>query len=116
MSKVKVRVFVKTNQEEIVHETTAIKIDELIKYKEKDSTTVIFDKEKNTLVRENNEIKMKYFFQEKKESTGIIEIKEMQKEIEVKIYTEKIRRKYNDIEIIFHIEENTFVYHIEVLE
>lgn len=115
MSKVKIRVSIQTEQEEQTYETTALFSDNILKYKEKDNTTVILNIENNELIRENQELKMHYYLDLNRETEGIILIKEFQKEILIKIKTQKIKRKKNDIEFVFQTEENHHKYHIEVL-
>ncbi len=116
MSKIKIRVSIQNEEETKSEETTAIYQENTFKYQEEGKTKVILNLDEKTLLRENKELKMKYIFQEKKETDGIIETKELGKRIRVKIKTEKIERKENDIKITFRVENKPFLYHIEVLK
>jgi hypothetical protein len=115
MSKVKIRVSIQTIEGKQIYETMALFHDNILKYQEEDNTMVKLNLEKNDLTRENNNLKMYYHFDLSQETEGIIEIKEYQKEIRVKIKTERLERKKNDIKYDFQVEENHYQYHIEVL-
>ena len=86
-----------------------------IKYKESDDTITHFNYEKNILIRENKELKMTYRFSKNNKTEGTIEVKELQKEIKVLIDTKSIKRNNYNIEIVFEIEDNHFIYRIEEL-
>ncbi|MBQ6135211.1 MAG: hypothetical protein IJI60_02725 [Bacilli bacterium] len=116
MPKIKIRVSIIQEEKETKEEVNAIYQDNIFKYQEDKKTKVILDLNQNILLRENKELKMKYIFQEKEETDGIIESKELGKKIMVKIKTKKIERKENDIKITFQVEDQSFLYHIEVLK
>lgn len=102
------------NDESINHINVSaiLKEDEII-YKETDGTLTNFNYKHNILTRENKDLKMKYRFLENTTSEGTIEVKELQKEINVMIETGNIIRNKNNIEIEFKIEDNNFIYRIE---
>ena len=116
MPKIKIKVSITNEEKENIEEVNAIYQDNIFKYQEDQKTKVILDLDKQILLRENKELKMKYIFQENKETDGIIESKELSKRIKVKIKTKKIERKENDIKITFQVEDQSFLYHIEVLK
>ena len=116
MSKIKINITIKNPEINISKEVDAILQDEILKYKEEKDTSVKFSYKDNNLVRENNELRMEYLFLENKTTKGNIFIKELNKKINVDIKTKSIKRKSNDIEIVFNVENNKFVYRVEVIK
>ena len=114
MPKLNIKVTVKSSEEDTNYEVPAIIQDEIIKYKEPNGTTVIYDYDKKSLFRENDELRMTYYFNNAEE--GIINVKEFNKEINIDIKTNKLERKNNNIEVEFIIENNTFLYKIEEIK
>lgn len=106
MPKIKVII----NEEELITEGTIT--NESIKYTEDNGTNTILDLKNNTLVRENNDIYMKYDFNEKK---GTLEVKELNKVLDLKIDTVHIYRDEKVIEIKYNIDKEEFIYRLEVL-
>lgn len=111
MSKIRVKVTIKNNEVNDTLETNAIMQDEIIKYQEQDDTKVIYDYSKKKLVRDNNQMKMTYYFDNESESS--ILVKEYDRYIKPIIKTDSIRRSINDIEIKYSIENEKFIYRIE---
>lgn len=101
-----------TNEEQILkNEYQAIFLeDKEIKYLEDKNTKVNFNIEKFILKRENNDLKMKYSFKEKK---GTIYLKAYKKYLDVCIEVIKIKKEENRILIEYKIENNNFSYLIE---
>lgn len=116
MSKVRIKVDINNSEENNSKEIDAIISNNKLKYKEDDKTTVVYSYLENILIRENNELRMNYFFDLKKESTGNIYIKELNKKLEVKIKTTKLKIDNNNIEISFIVEDNKFNYKVEVIK
>jgi hypothetical protein len=116
MPKLEVLVSVKNDDSNIEYKTTAILTDDVIKYKSEDNTTEIFDYINNKLTRENNELRMDYVFDLNKETKGTVFVKDLNRELEVNVKTNKIERNKNDIEIEFVVEDNTIKYRIEVIK
>ena len=116
MSKVKIKVSNIFEGKKDCYDTIAIQEEDKIKYKELNNTTVVFDQKKKSLYRENKDLQMKYSFIEEKETEGTIKIKELNKELSIMIHTKKVRIDNKKIEIIFTIEDNEFIYQVEVLE
>lgn len=116
MSKVNILVEVKSTDDDITTKTKAIKQKETLRYKENERTMVRFNYQDISLLRENNELRMNYYFDKDKSTKGKIFIKELEKEIEVEIITKNIKRKGNDIEIKFEVENNEFLYRIEEIK
>ena len=113
MSKIKIRALVGSSLSKMQIETNAIYQEGILKYQEEDKTKVCFNMNCYSLTRENSQIKMYYTFKKGAETRGIIEIKEYNKKIFLKIATQKIKRKNNNIEISFKIENEEFLYKIE---
>jgi len=85
---------------------------EIISYNELDNTLVNYDLDKNILIRDNDEIYMIYDFNNKK---GTILIKEIDRELEILIENIDIERDKNNIRVSYSIENNDFLYELEVL-
>ena len=106
MPKIKVII----NEEELVTESTIT--NDIIKYQEENGTNTTLDLNNNTLVRENNDIYMKYDFNKK---TGTLEVKELNKVLDLKINNVHIYRDEKVTEIKYNIDEEEFIYRVEVL-
>ena len=115
MPKIKIRVLIKNSETESSLDTMAILEEDKIKYKEDKNTTVIWNYKDNTLLRETDQLRITYKFQEQKKTEGIIEIKEYNQNIKVEIHTKKLERKKNNIKLEFKIEQDEFLYCIEEL-
>ena len=116
MPKLDVLIRVENTNSNIEYKTTAILTEDVIKYKSEDNTTEMFDYTNNKLIRENSELRMNYIFDLNKETKGTVFVKDLNRELEVNIKTNKIERNKNDIEIEFVVEDNTIKYHIEVIK
>ncbi len=116
MPKINIQATIKNVSDNSIVKTSAIIQDDTIKYKEDDKTIVKFNYRTNELNRENDELKMRYLFSNRKKTIGTIAIKELAKTLNIQISTKKIKRKDYNIEIEFQIEENDFLYKIEVIK
>ena len=116
MPKLDVLISVKSNDSNLEYKTTAILTEDIIKYKSEDNTTEMFDYTNNRLTRENSELRMNYIFDLNKETKGTVFVKDLNRELEVNVKTNKIERNKNDIEIEFVVEDNTIKYRIEVIK
>ena len=85
---------------------------EVINYKEIDNTNVYYDLKSNILIRDNDDLHMIYDFNNKK---GTILIKEFDREVEVLIENIDIERNKNNVRVSYSIENNDFLYELEVL-
>ena len=106
MPKIKVKI---DNTENIVDCSIT---DEVINYKELDNTTVYYDLKENILIRDNDDIHMIYDFNNK---NGSILIKEMDRELSISIENVDIERNKNNVRVSYSIENNDFLYELEVL-
>ena len=59
---------------------------------------------------------MTFPFQLEKSTKGIIEMKQMDRKINLEITTKKIERKDHDIKISYNIEKQTYLYQIEEIK
>ena len=85
---------------------------EAINYKEIDNTNTYYDLNNNILIRDNDDIHMIYDFNNKK---GSILIKEMDRELELLLENVDIERNNNNVRVSYSIENNDFIYELEVL-
>ncbi len=116
MPKFSINVTIKNEEEDNTISTKAILQDSLLKYKENQETVVIYNYDKNSLVRGNNDLRMDYLFDVDRNTEGCIFIKEIGQKIKVKIKTKKLIRKNNNIEIHFVVEGKDFLYKIEEIK
>lgn len=116
MSKSIINVSIQNELEHTHYEVPAIFQDNRIKYKEPDDTIVTYDYEKNVLLRESKELRMRYQFTLSQKTSGEIEVKEFNHSMKLEIETKKIERKNQDIEISFSIDGKDFLYKIEVIK
>ena len=106
MPKIKVKI---DNTENIVEYSLD---SEVINYKELDNTNTYYDLKNNILIRDNDDLHMIYDFNNKK---GTILIKEFDRELEVLIDNIDIERNKNNVRVNYTIENNDFLYELEVL-
>ena len=88
----------------------------VISYQEKNNTYVYIDINRNELIRENDELTMKYIFSENELTKGYIYIKELNQDLELDIKTKLIEKDSNKYKVEYIEEEETFVYEIEYAE
>lgn len=78
-------------------------------------TIAIFNLKELTLERDNNEIYLKYNFIEHKETNNnILQIKSLNTNTTISIYTKEIIKSYNCIKIVYIIEQDEFIYEINI--
>lgn len=116
MAKINIKVSISNENSHIVFETIAHyqENSRVLTYKEKDDTLVKYYYDKGILTRENKNILMKYNFINEKLTIGEILIKDLNKSLNLNIYTTRIIQKDRNIEIHYEIEEK-FIYKIEVI-
>lgn len=106
MPKIKVTI----SEEELI--TDCIIENNIYKYKEENGTDVILDMNNNTLVRNNNDIDMKYDFNNKK---GNLLVKELDKVFNLDMNNVSIYRDEKVIDLKYSIDKERFNYRLEVL-
>lgn len=84
-----------------------------IKYIEPDKTATIFNYEQNILKRDNDQMSLEFKFCEKEKTINSIIIKDLNKTMELEIYTKKIIKEDNNIIIIYEMNDSEFTYKIE---
>lgn len=84
------------------------------RYTESNNTKVVFNLNNCSLIRKNNDLYMKYIFDEKKETLGRLKIKSLDKEIQVNIKTIEVNISDKKIEIKYQIENDIYIYEIEM--
>lgn len=116
MDKVKINAIIKTEEEKIKEKTTGSIISGVISYKENSNTYVYLDLNKDELIRENEQMLMKYSFDKNRRTKGFVTIKDMNKNLELDIQTMKLEKKEHQYYVEYKIEENKFIYEIEYME
>ena len=116
MSKIKINVIIKNNNDKINFNKAAILRENKIEYIEDNNTITKFDFEKKQLIRTNDIIKMVYYFDKKKETEGLITLKESNTTVTINITTNKIQRTDHDIKIEYSIENEVFLYQIKEIK
>lgn len=112
----KIKAIITTNDQKIKENVIGSFINGIISYQENSKTDVYLDINKNELIRENEQMLMKYIFDENRRSKGLINIKDINKELEVDIETLKLNKKDNYYYIEYKIEEDKFIYELTYTE
>lgn len=116
MPKRKIRVIISSSETNYSYETVSLYDNGIYQYREEDDTKTILNEKDLSLIRTNDELLLNYQFQEKEKTEGTLEIKELNQVVKLELLTEKITKTNNSIEIIYYIEDNKFIYRIEVIE
>lgn len=114
MPKINIITRIKSKTSDLKIKTTAIIQDEILKYQEEKNKIVIFFYQENKLIRETNELKINYIFDQEKETIGTIFIKNLNKYINVPIKTIKFEKENYNVDIIYKIEKEK--YHFQIKE
>ena len=116
--KVKVTIENKDMKEQSVYNAIYIKEKDIIKYQEKDKTSVTLHKKDNILIRENKDIYMEYPFDESHTTDGILRLKDMDKEFLLILKTQSLVNKENLYKVEYKLVEtkDVFTYTVEVEE
>ena len=116
MPKIKALIRIENDHQIEEIETNAIIQDNIFKYKEKDNTTMIIDYEEQVLIRENESLRLEIPFSKTHKTIGNIYLKDVNKNLSVEVETEKFKRKNNDIELKYRLEDQLFLYHVEEIK
>lgn len=114
MAKIEVEVTIKNREVNECLRAQAIVQENSIKYLEKDDTKVVFDYNKNKLIRENTTMKMTYYFDNKTESD--ILVKDYNRHLKFMIKTNKLKKKDYNLEVDYQIDNDKFLYRIEEIK
>ena len=107
----KSKVSLKTNDYEIYNNKIVDFVNNKINYIDDNDTSVLLDLKDKLLIRDNSSMYLEYDFLHEK---GFILIKEMNKELEVEINVEKFLVERDKIEIIYKIENESYIYVIDM--
>lgn len=116
MPKLNIETIIRLPDQKIEEKTTGNIESGIISYKENNNTYVYLDINRHELIRENDEINMKYIFNDKKTTTGNIFVKELNKNIELDIKTNLIEKDEHKYKVEYMIEKETFTYEVMYLE
>ncbi len=88
-----------------------------VKYLEEDKlkTKVTYHFKDHIFNRNNKELSLEYKWIEKEKTSGQIFVKDIDKSLDVEIYTNKLVSQNGNIEVEFFIEKQKIIYKIEVL-
>lgn len=82
-------------------------------YKEKNKTITTYDYKNDIFTRENDEMRIQYQFRLNEVTENKVIVKNINSEININIFTKKLEKKSDYIEIIYEIENNEFIYKIK---
>lgn len=88
---------------------------EYIYYIEKDEskTAVIFNYQENTLKRDNEKIYLELKFKNNKTTNNTMLLKDLEKKIELELFTNKIVKNKENVEIEYNLFNEKYTYKIE---
>lgn len=116
MSKLKIIVTMKNEDEQKQLETMAIINDKTLIYNENKTTKVKYNYQTHNLIRENKELLINYKFKQNTNSDGYIIVKDLKKKLVVNIKTTRLEIENNNINIEYELENNKFFYTVEVIK
>jgi len=82
-------------------------------YKEENKTITTYDYKNDIFTRENDEMRIQYQFRLNEVTENKVLVKNINSEININIFTKKLEKKSDYIEIIYEIENNEFIYKIK---
>ncbi len=116
MKKIKMTITIISNGNKIKENLIGTINEGIISYSEDNNTYVYLDIERNALIRENDDLYLKYTFDENDKTLGNVLIKEFNKEVTVDIKTECIEKSNNRYYVEYLIEKDKFIYEITFRE
>ena len=118
MPRMRVKVTTVSNGQENNYEINALLKKDKIIYNEPDpkKTKVIFDYANNLLIRKNKDLEMVYEFDLAKETIGSIEVKSINRYLNLNIATQKYDVLENNLDLIFLVENEEIRYKLEVIK
>lgn len=115
MPKKKALIRIENQEEKKEIETNVIIDNNIIKYRDDKAITKI-DLNIPSIIRENDEYKIVYSFSENKKTIGTIIIKDINQKIEVEIITNKIIINDYNIELEYRMNNQKFLFKMEVMK
>lgn len=116
MQKIKIKAIITLTDQKITENVIGSIESGIISYQENNNTYVYLDTNKDELIRENNEITLKYIFDESKTTKGNIMVKELNQELALDIKTNKIEKENNRYKVEYEVENNVFYYELKYWE
>ena len=117
MPKIKIRVSICNSQNKNEYETNGIIQDDILKYKEPNKTTVLYNYKEDILIRENKELKMNYILKKKQhDKQNFLFLKDLQKKLFLNLKVTRFKKQRYNLYAEFKIEEENFKYKIEVVQ
>lgn len=106
------------NKEENTSYNVNVKYDkekEYIYYVEKDElkTATIFDYQENTLKRDNEKMYLELKFENNKTTISTMFLKDLEKKLELEVFTNKIFKNEENVEIEYSLFNEKYTYKIE---
>lgn len=106
MAKINVKIMLKNDKELSTYTTSAIKLDNVIKYAENDIKVIVsIDNDIVTLIRENNEYQLKLIFENMKKTKGNYLLKDNNVNIKLDIFTKSLSIEENRLNIIYVLND-----------
>lgn len=115
MPKKKALIRIENKEEKKEIETNVIIENNIIKYRDDKAITKI-DLNIPSITRDNKEYKIVYTFSENKKTIGTITIKDIKNVIDVEIITNKIMINDDNIEIEYKMNNEKFLFKMEVMK
>ena len=120
MPKISINVRLKSDEDDLEYELVGSLNKEkgILTYFEPtdEKTKVEYFYKESKLIRSNKALDMTYIFNLNKETEGIINVKDLNRTLSVKIKTKDLVIKEHDIKLKFLVENHEFIYNIEVKE
>lgn len=115
MSKIKVKTTLITPSTKLTYEALGELKDNIITYHEQDelTTLVTYDLTKDSLTRDNKQLTLNYLFKENIVTPGKLNIKDMQKDLELITKTNHLLKKDHYLEVEFLVENKKYTYILE---
>jgi len=112
MPKLNIKTIITFSDQKITENLTGFIESGIISYQENNNTYVYLDINRHELIRENNELSMKYIFSENEITKGNIFLKDLSQNIELDIKTNLIEKDSHKFKVDYMIEKDTFTYEV----
>ncbi len=115
MPKIKIRVTIENETDTVSNELVAIYQDNILKYKEKEGATVVFDYNKRLLKREDKLLRDEF---DMNKETIKVEYKEIPSNMNIKVKIIELKQDNINFEIKYEIDntKEEYIYRIEELK
>lgn len=116
MTKINIKTIITLKDEELLENVIGSIESSIISYQESNNTYVYLDINRDELIRENEELTMKYIFTKNQITKGNIFIKEFNQDLDLEIKTNLLEKENNKYKVEYCIGEDTFIYEINYSE